>query len=172
VTNDFQCCYCGNAIAPVGDDPVSLTITNARDLDARQELWAHALCVHRSIKRAPLALALPDGLDALPLELAIRSASPSEVVLPYEDAVNALTIFARSGCRVLGWEGWVRGADGSVSHGEATQGTVDLSELSDYQAVEVCRQTMAAAHVDWRAARRIQVQNCCSASRWLQPNER
>jgi hypothetical protein len=125
----YQCCYCARSIAVVGDDPVSIVLKSASDHQASQHLWAHALCVFRMVPSAPLNLALPEELEILPRELALQSASPNEVVLPYLQAIEALEVYARARRRVLGWEGWIRRPDGSVGHGDAVLGTRDLSTL-------------------------------------------
>lgn len=131
---------------------MTIVLSTSGDPNAYQELWAHALCLHRGIRYAPLHAALPDQLDVLPLELALKSASPSEVVLPFRDANQALDTFARLGWRVLGWEGWIRTPDGAVGHGDAPHGTPDLSELTKEQAVALCRRTMHTAHAEWRGS--------------------
>jgi hypothetical protein len=113
---------------------------------------------------------LPDQLDVLPLELALKSASPSEVVLPFRDANQALDTFARLGWRVLGWEGWIRTPDGAVGHGDAPHGTPDLSELTKEQAVALCRRTMHTAHAEWRGSDAYQGAELLFASLWQRPD--
>ncbi len=101
------------------------------------------------VRSAPLNLALPGELQLVPRELALQSASPSEVVLPYREAMEALNIFALARRRVLGWEGWIRTPDGEVGHGDAAMGSGDLSTLDDQQAMATCRRTINGAHAAW-----------------------
>jgi len=145
----YQCCYCAQSIAEVGDDPVSIVLRSASDPQASQHLWAHALCVFRMVRSAPLSLVLPEQLEMLPRKLALQSASPNEVVLPYLQVIEALEIYARARRRVLGWEAWIRKPDGSVGHSDAVPGTGDLSTLDVQQAVTTCRRSIDEAHSAW-----------------------
>ena len=52
----------------------------------------------------------------------------------------------------LGWEGWLRTPDGQVGHGDAPQGTADLSELTKEQALDLSRRTIHAAHAEWNGS--------------------
>ena len=92
--------------------------------------------VFRMVKSAPVNLALPDSLEMLPRNLALQSASPVEVVLPYPQVIEALDVCVRAGRRALGWEAWLRTPDGAISHGDAPMGSADLSALNDLQAAE------------------------------------
>jgi hypothetical protein len=152
VISRYQCCYCAQGIAEVGDDPVSIVLRSARDQVASQHLWAHALCLFRVVRSAPLNLALPEQLELLPRALALQSASPSEVVLPYLQAIEALEVYARARKRVLGWEGWSRTPDGKVGHVDPIMGTGDLSKLDVQQAMATCRRTIDEAHSAWSAS--------------------
>lgn len=42
------------------------------------------------------------------------------------EALEAIDIFETLGLHILGWEGWVKCADGRVGHGSAPQGTASL----------------------------------------------
>lgn len=149
---DYQCCFCGNRVAPLGDDPVELTLRTGRDQEASQMLWAHALCLHRRVHPSvPVAFVLPDGLEDIPRHLALQSASPNEIVLPYDEAVLAVDALVAAKRRILGWEGWILTADGRVGHGDAPQGTEDLSHLNGSDSAEVCRRTMREASDAWTA---------------------
>jgi len=53
-----------------------------------------------------------DALAALPEELKRRSLSDREIVLPYEDALQAVAFFVSAWWALLGWEGWVRRPSG------------------------------------------------------------
>jgi hypothetical protein len=145
----YQCCYCAQGVAESGDDPVSIVLRSASDHHASQQLWAHAFCLFRMVKSAPLNLALPEELELLPRELALQSASASEIVLPYAQALEALEVIARAGRRVVGWEGWIRTPDGAVGHGDTAMGLDSLSTLDGQQAIARCRQTIGEAYSAW-----------------------
>jgi hypothetical protein len=55
-------------------------------------------------------------LSLLPPELAERSLSAREIVLPLPDAEQAIEHLRKSGRRLESWEGWVKFADGSRTH--------------------------------------------------------
>lgn len=88
-------------------------------------------------------------LELLPNELASRSISPREIVLPLREALEAVEILESKGILILGWEGWVKTPDGRVGHGSAPQGTVSLEDLSVHEAAEVCRKTMPQDAAQW-----------------------
>jgi hypothetical protein len=90
-------------------------------------------------------------LNLLPEELASRSISPREIVLPLRDALEAIDILEKKGILILGWEGWVKGRDGRVGHVSVPQGTVSLDALSVHEAAEVCRRTMLQDTAMWEA---------------------
>lgn len=165
---NFQCCFCGNSIAVVRDDPVAIQISVQSESEESQQLWTHALCLRRVVRRdVPLLPSLPHGLSALPIDLAAQSASPTEIVLPFTAALEALDALAKADVRVLGWEGWVRMADGSVGHQDTPQGTGDLSDLPFENAVSVCRDTIHAAEREWKLSSsesRAELLFCISAS--------
>jgi hypothetical protein len=151
--SNYQCCFCGTGIATLGDDPVEITVRTGRDQEASQKLWSHALCLHRRVHSSvPVNLALLDELEDIPLALALQSASPNEIVLPYDEAVLAVDALVAANRRILGWEGWILTADGRVGHGDAPQGTEDLSHLVGQDAAELCRRTMREASDAWNGS--------------------
>ena len=91
-------------------------------------------------------------MAALLRELQLRSASSVELVLEYADALAALDALENSGATVLGWEGWLRHADGRLGHSGRYQGTADLSGLSRSQAYDLCRTTITDAHSEYLTA--------------------
>lgn len=148
--SNYQCCFCGNGIAPLADDPVEITLRTGRDQEASQALWSHALCLHRRVHASvPVAFVLPDELEDIPRDLALQSASPNEIVLPYDEAVLAVDALVAAKRRILGWEGWILTADGRVGHEDAPHGTEDLSHLIGSDAAEVCRRSMREASEAW-----------------------
>lgn len=90
-----------------------------------------------------------DPLRFLPISLRERSISKREIVLPLEAALQALETLERQGVQILGWEGWVKCADGRVGHGSAPQGTVSLSHMSASEAAAFCRSTMRSDAAQW-----------------------
>lgn len=62
---------------------------------------------------------MDDPLLVLPPELSRKSISKREVALPLGDALLAIDILASNSFHILGWEGWVKSADGRVGHGSA-----------------------------------------------------
>ena len=83
-----------------------------------------------------------------------RSLSSRELVVQYVDAIEALTIFQERGTRVLGWEGWLLHADGSVSPSHKYQGTADLESLSASASASaaaiLAKATIMQAHTEWQ----------------------
>lgn len=143
-----QCSICGGSIAPTGDDPGSMTLTIRSDPEAVQTLWAHAHCLHRLLRRVALLPALPGALELLPLDLALQSASPNEIVLPSAQAVHAVHTLSAAGHRLLGWEGWVRDEAGRVGH-ESVNGTVDLASCTVQDAARICCESIQTATEEW-----------------------
>lgn len=90
-------------------------------------------------------------LSLLPAKVADKSISNREVVLPMREALEAIDIFETLGLHILGWEGWVKCADGRVGHGSAPQGTVSLEHLSIHEAAQLCRKSIPEDAADWEA---------------------
>jgi hypothetical protein len=89
-------------------------------------------------------------LTLLPEKIAKKSISRKEVVLPMDEALAAIGIFESKGIRVLGWEGWVQTAEGQVGHGNAPQGTSNLSSFNVEAAAEICKRTITTDALLWR----------------------
>ena len=90
-------------------------------------------------------------LGLLPTRIAEKSISPREIVLPMAEALEAIDLLEAKGLLILGWEGWVKTADGRVGHGSAPQGTVSLEELSVQAAAHYCRETIRKDAARWAA---------------------
>ena len=88
-------------------------------------------------------------LDLLPAALAAGSLHESEIVLSHADALAAIDHLARTGRRILGWEGWLRWPDGRVGHSARHQGTVGLSGLGGSEAAAFCCEAIALAQTEW-----------------------
>src|SRR5689334_16067045 len=91
------------------------------------------------------------ALELLPGRFAEKSISQQEIVLPLTEALEAIDLLEARGLLILGWEGWVKTADGRVGHGSAPQGTVSLENLSVEAAAQCCRETMPQEAAVWLA---------------------
>jgi hypothetical protein len=78
-------------------------------------------------------------------DLQAQSASPRELVLAFETALIAVETLEASGARLLGWEGWLRRADGSLGHSAMHPGTVSLGGRNADQSYSVVRHTIREA---------------------------
>ena len=149
-----QCCICANGVPRICSDPVEISLrpADASDTGEEQILWAHSTCLHRAVHpTVPLLARLPDELELLPRELALRSASPVEVVLPYRDALDAIRSLHSQGRGVAGWEGWIRTPDGRVGHGDAPGGAT-LSAMGMDESARACSEQIQAAQSSWRGS--------------------
>ena len=88
-------------------------------------------------------------LDLLPKRLREASISQREIVLPMAEALEAVDLLESKGVQILGWEGWVKDAQGRVGHGSAPQGTGSLQYLSVHEAAQLCRTTIPADAAQW-----------------------
>ena len=79
-----------------------------------------------------------------------RSLSDSEMVVEYTDAMELLEIYKNNSIKVLGWEGWLKHANGALGHSLKYQGTVDLSSMPLDSAIALCKQTIMQAHTEWQ----------------------
>ncbi len=64
--------------------------------------------------------------------------------------MELLRILRGKTTRVLGWEGWVKYPDGSLSHSQEHQGTVDLSSMSRESAIMLSESTITLANKEWQ----------------------
>ena len=90
-------------------------------------------------------------LELLPARIAAKSISAEEIVLPMIEALEAIDLLEAKGLLILGWEGWVKTADGRIGHGSAPQGTVSLENLSVEAAAQYCRETIQQDAARWLA---------------------
>jgi len=88
-------------------------------------------------------------VDLLPSSLREQSISKREIVLPLLAAREAIDFFESRGIQILGWEGWIKDAQGRVGHGSAPQGTVSLEELSVQESAKFCRATIPSEAAQW-----------------------
>lgn len=92
----------------------------------------------------------PSAIALLPSHIGSQSISAREIVLPEKAALAAIDILEEQGVLILGWEGWVKAADGRVGHGSAPQGTESLQDLTVAQAAALYRQSIPEAADEWR----------------------
>lgn len=90
-------------------------------------------------------------LNQLPIEIASKTISPREIVLPRSEALLAVDLIEKMGLQIAGWEGWVRDSSGRVGHGSAPQGTASLTGLSAADAAELCRRAIPVDGDAWDA---------------------
>jgi hypothetical protein len=91
------------------------------------------------------------ALNLLPQEIASKTISPREIVLPRLEALLAVDYLEKMGIQIAGWEGWIRDSSGNVGHGSAPQGTESLTGLSVADAADVCRRTIPLDGDAWEA---------------------
>ena len=88
-------------------------------------------------------------LAYLPNRVAGKSISSREIVLPLAEALEAINLLESRGLLILGWEGWIKTADGRVGHGSAPQGTTSLAGLPVSEAADWCRRTIREEAATW-----------------------
>jgi len=88
-------------------------------------------------------------LSLIPEELAAKSISFTEIVLPVEEALLAISHLESAGHRIAGWEGWIRNSAGRVGHGSAPLGTIDLSDLPVSEAARICTESINTDAAAW-----------------------
>lgn len=57
-----------------------------------------------------------NDLELIPAELAAKSLSDCEIVLAYDDVIEAIKHLASNGYFVMSWEGWLKYPDGGITH--------------------------------------------------------
>jgi hypothetical protein len=96
---------------------------------------------------------MSEALSVLPQNLASKSISVREVVLPLVAALLAIDVLEALGFHILGWEGWVKSADGSVGHGSAGRySSMSLDELNPSEAATFTRQGITEDAASWESA--------------------
>ena len=92
-----------------------------------------------------------DEIDLLPQVLRKQSLSHREIVLPYQQALEVLSV-------LVGWEGWVKYPDGR--HGHTPGGVMGIEVArkaretwADYveRSAQLCRETMNREQQAWEA---------------------
>ena len=78
-----------------------------------------------------------------------RSASKSELVVNYRDAMELLYIFEGEGTQILGWEGWIKFSDGRLGHSPKYQGIADLATLDLKAAIALVKSTIMQSYNEW-----------------------
>jgi hypothetical protein len=100
-----------------------------------------------------------DDISLLPQMLREQSLSDREIVLPYQEAKEALELLERVHWALLGWEGWVKYPDGT--HGFAPGGVMGTESIErepgemweDYvqRSVRFCHETIDQEYRNWNA---------------------
>ena len=90
-------------------------------------------------------------LSVLPSDLASRSISTREIVLPLPDAVRAIEYLGKHGRRLEAWEGWVKFPDGSRTHSLRHPGSFVLP-TDGARAAAVTIENIRSAQAAWDRA--------------------
>jgi hypothetical protein len=88
-------------------------------------------------------------LHLVPANLAERSLSARELVLPYPQVLDALDALERRECGLSGWEGWIRYPDGRVGHSARHQGMAGMESLARSEAYRLVRAAIEEAQDQW-----------------------
>jgi hypothetical protein len=86
----------------------------------------------------------------IPPHLRELSISDREIVLPLAEALEAVDYLEQHSFLILGWEGWVKCADGRVGHGSAGYLSTFTENLSVAEAAADARETIQAGALDWQ----------------------
>jgi hypothetical protein len=97
-----------------------------------------------------------EDIDLLPEILRSQSLSEREIVLPYDEALQALDILVKADWALLGWEGWEKDAEGRHGH-SYIMGTTSIEQepgekWEDYvqRSARFCRATIGADQERWK----------------------
>ncbi len=101
-----------------------------------------------------------DDRDLLPQGLREQSLSQREIVLPYRQALEALSVLMAAKRALLGWEGWVKYPDGHHGHAPGGGMGADIARREgetwvDYvhRSARLCGETMNREQQAWEANR-------------------
>jgi hypothetical protein len=96
-----------------------------------------------------------EDIDLLPETVRSKSLSDREIVLPYQEALQALDILVMADWALLGWEGWEKDAEGHRGHSHI-MGTMCIEQEPDEQwedyvqrSARFCRETIEADQDRW-----------------------
>ncbi len=70
-------------------------------------------------------------MEYLAEHLLAQSLSSDELVLPLENAIEAVEVLEKHGFLILCWEGWLKYSDGAFGHSVRHQGTTESQRLVD-----------------------------------------
>lgn len=87
-------------------------------------------------------------LSLLPSDLADRSISSREIVLPMPEVERAIEHLRKSGHRLESWEGWVKFADGTRTHSLRHPGSFVLP-TDGARAATVALENIRKAQETW-----------------------
>ncbi len=97
-----------------------------------------------------------EDIDLLPEILRSQSLSNREIVLPYEEVLQAVDILVKANWALLGWEGWEKDPEGRRGHSHIMGTTTIEQELGekweDYvqRSARFCRATIEASQERWK----------------------
>src|SRR2546421_12940615 len=97
-----------------------------------------------------------DNIELLPKALREQSLSDREIVLPYQEALQALDLLTAARWALLGWEGWVKYADGRHGHAPGGMGTTTIEQKTGeaweayvHRSARFCHETIKAEQQLW-----------------------
>ncbi|WP_157507961.1 hypothetical protein [Ktedonobacter racemifer] len=103
--------------------------------------------------------------NLLPEALRKQSLSEREIVLPFQETLQALEILATAGYSLQGWEGWIRYANGKYGHPLMVIGAIEFGRRPgqtwvDYvqETKNFCRQTIEKEQKHWNIQAKSQEQ--------------
>lgn len=65
------------------------------------------------------------------------------------EALEAIDLLEAQNYFIVGWEGWVKSADGRIGHGSAPQGAESPKGFSVEAAAQFCRKTIPIEAARW-----------------------
>jgi hypothetical protein len=94
-----------------------------------------------------------DDILLLPEDLRRKSLSEREIVLIYDDALQALDILESAGWAILGWEPWLKLPSGAHVHptmgGDFHQEATEDWTTYVHRSIQLCRRVMKEEQQRW-----------------------
>jgi len=78
-----------------------------------------------------------------------RSESTDELIVNYTDALELLYLYENDNTEVIGWEGWIKSPDGSLTHSRRYQGKNDFFRMSKTSTIALIKSTIMQSYVEW-----------------------
>jgi hypothetical protein len=101
------------------------------------------------IRIDPATVPPESDLRLLSADLAARSLSPVEIILPHAEVLTAIEDLTERRYHLWGWEGWLLVPDGSIRASVQHQGVRGLEALSLEEAARICAETIMQAEAEF-----------------------